>query len=690
MLITKSYITLKKINGIILPKGDGNTNQQIAYTVNAEMMKLGYIMTQELMETFTSLSDKKQEKVGMQIINVLKYLKGADVKYKPMYPNFPTQVMEMSNLELYMNAVLHYWTQGEWTPNYDELSRDFAFENHKFREIGVTTQVDFVNVFSTILSSNDSISDEDKTIVEWFLDRHQKIVYPDVIPYKENLCMIAAYELNRGEDISGIVKTSTDILRLVTYISGGDVSLSTNTKFKSLPRAKRREIVSALEKVISEEDIQRHRNKWVKLFHSLHVGEYSKRVAAIAKKVRDNKRLETTAGKVQAAINAKEFKSASVILSTRPGEYARRLDHMLRESKISDNLVSDFIKVAPEVSTRVLMQLNGHFNNRDGISERVVFPKGNVQKAVIIPKINKKISLKNKVNLIDGIQDVLEKRFSTLDPLGKVYVEEALKKCPLPQAQRSSSTGLDIVARGTRIPFGGDLNTLRFFIYWVGIDIDLSASIHDKDFKMIKQISYTNLKSESFQACHSGDITSAPTGASEFIDITIDGALKMGAKYVLMNVFVYTGPNFNEHEKCYAGWMTREKPNSNEIYDPKTVENKIDLTSASRNAIPVVFDLETREAVWCDLATKGQPESAFRSGWGRSCNNIESNRADITQVLKAITNLDSKPTLYDLFMTHAIARGEVVDNVEEADVVFGFEGDVTPKDINIINSDYLI
>jgi len=133
----------------------------------------------------------------------------------------------------------------------------------------------------------------------------------------------------------------------------------------------------------------------------------------------------------------------------------------------------------------------------------------------------------------------------------------------------------------------------------------------------------------------------------------------------------------------------RNKPQSNEIYDPKTVISKLDLQTASRNAIPVIFDLKTREAIWVDLATKGVPKSWHYRGWGRSCNNVESNRASIKQILKAVTSLNNKPILYDLFMTHAVSRGDIVENKDEADIVFGLDGDITPKDINIINSEYI-
>jgi len=284
--------------------------------------------------------------------------------------------------------------------------------------------------------------------------------------------------------------------------------------------------------------------------------------------------------------------------------------------------------------------------------------------------------------LKDGINLVLHERFSELGELGKVWINPDLAGCPLPTQQRSASESLITVGRGTKLPLGTDKDTLRMFIYWKGQDIDLSATLYDEDFKLIQHVSYTNLKSDGFQACHSGDITRAPNGASEFIDITMPQAVKMGARYVTMNVLVYAGPSFADHEECFAGWMTRSKPQSNEIYDAKTVEQKVDLRNASRNAIPVIFDLLERKAIWADVAT---PRSSYYGG-----NNVESNRASIENTMQAIATMKNKLSLYELFKLHADVRGTIVENKEDADLVFSMYEGTTPYNIAEINSEYLV
>lgn len=682
-------IAIKKFKSVVLSKGD-QANLQAALTLNAELMSLGYIMSKDLLQAAQTLNSEDLSLLGSEVINQLKNIKGADVNYQPMYPNFPQQVIDASDLELYSNAILHYWSFGTWKPEHSKLPRSLYFENTKFIELDQISEDVVVNkCFSQILQSNDSISEEDKDIVKWILNNYP-VEAPEQIPFKENLCIVAANQLEAEREITGYVKTATDILRVVTYLSEGDVSLATNTKFKSLPRATRRLIIKALEKVINQEDIVRHKNKWIRLFHSLHIGEYknAKKTNTIAQAIRSNKKITTFNGSIEQLLKASKnngtnLKQVVELLKTRPGEFARRLSHLLNLASTEPlPIVHDFLKIVDQVPTKNLLQLYGSLQTRfQDVNKRIVFPKGSIQKAIKVSTELKKIEHTALMELISGIKSSLINRFAEEKSLGNTWIDPRLKECPLPSQQRSTSAGMFSVARGTRLPLGDpDKNTLRFFIYWKGQDIDLSATLHDENFKTIGQVSYTNLRLKQYEAYHSGDIISAPDGASEFIDITIDQAAKSGARYVAMNVLVFNGPSFAEHEVCYAGWMTREKPNSNEIYDPKTVEQKVDLSSTSTRSVPVLFDLVERKAIWVDLAN-------IRSNL--HANNVENNKASIEDAVEAIVSCNNKVSLYELFDLHTSARGKQVANKEEADTIFSLNQGITPFDINVINSDYI-
>lgn len=693
----KTKIGITKLNGIVIPsiEGEQSDNINLAATINASFMSMGYIVSQDLFCALQHLSESQLKTIHSTVLPILQHAKGADVKHTPMYVNFPQEVIEADEVMLYMNAILHYWSAGQWKPESEVIAKRYAYENVQFIELGIIKDEDIDGVLTSILSSTDSISGSDKAIVEWFLTNSSTLLFPEEIPFKENLCLVAANMIERDLPINDLVSNAVDVLRVVTHMNGGDVSLAANTKFKSLPRKTRKLLCSALEGVANEEDLNRHRGKFVKLFHNLHVGDYSDKLYNLIKKARNNEKVVTFNGMVEMAIQAGNYKDTIALLATRPSEFARRLDHVLRLNQVGKRqgeIVESFMAVANQVPTRIIIQLMGHFKTRyvDVVS-RVAFPKGNVQKALALDTPLKALPTEVADSIMNGLLRTLKTRFGELEPLGKVYVDPRLANCPVPSQQRSASDATRQVARGTRLPIGDDKNTLRFFIYWVGRDIDLSATLHDSEFNQLGHVSYTELKNQKYQSYHSGDITSAPSGASEFIDITMAGAKEAGARYVAMNVYVYSGPTFSEHDACYAGWMTRTKPNSNEIYDAKTVEQKIDLNSETKNSIPVVFDLVTREAIWADLSFSGRSSQDFgRRTHAYAGNNVENNRANITDVVKSIVTLDNKLTLEELFSFHAEARGEIVENIEDADTVFSLETGITPYDITTIQSDYVI
>lgn len=683
----KQKIALRYSRSIFVPSSGHDDNRILAMSFNAELMRHGFILSREATAAVQSLTVDQIVELHKAVLPEVSRLTGADVDYVPFYPNFPEQVMNASLCELFLNAILHYWTHGRWSPTYDKLPREIGFENVNFKELGIVSEIE--SVFEQILSSNDSISDTDREIVSWFMDNHKdsELKYP-TMSFKENMCFVAGLLLEKGRDISSVPKTATDVLRIATALSSGDISLASNTKFKSLPRTQRRMLVSALENVANKDDLSRHRNKWVRLFHSLHINELTNSVSLtqMVKSIRSGQRVVTFNSNVEAALASRDVDAAVDLLKTRPGDFARRISHILG-MKVGNRLkvVEEFLQVADQVSTRVLLQLLGSLKVRGGLTsdKRVIFPKGSLQRAQIIRTPLPKLGIRTVKALRAGIEATLTNRFADLESLGKVYIDPELEGCPLPTQQRSASEGLIQVARGTQMPFGEDKGTLRFFIYWVGQDIDLSATLHDENFKNIGHISYTQLRDAKYQACHSGDIVHAPNGATEFIDITIDDAVAAGARYVVMNVLVYNGPNFSEHTKCHAGWMTRSKPNSNEVFDAKTVEQRIDLNSDCKNAIPVVFDLVARKAIWTDLAT-----SRYNTHWGG--NNVESNKASIEEKLEAIVSLNNKTTLAELFTIHAEARStEIVEDKADADTVFAVNEGIGPRDITVINAEYL-
>ncbi|MDE6064747.1 MAG: hypothetical protein K2G20_09240, partial [Lachnospiraceae bacterium] len=148
-------------------------------------------------------------------------------------------------------------------------------------------------------------------------------------------------------------------------------------------------------------------------------------------------------------------------------------------------------------------------------------------------------------------------------------------------------------------------------------------------------------------------------------------------------VYNYTEQKYADIPNAKFGWMGREDVGSGEIYEPRTVEQKMDLAAQSTVAIPVIFDCVRREVIWCDM-------NRALNGCSNTCggNNLESNLSGVAATCYSMVNI-SKPNLYDLIDLHIRARGQRVDDKKDADIVFDVESGITPFDTEVFMSEYL-
>lgn len=689
-------ILLRRCQKIYLPKSKNKLDIRYVASLNANLQQLGCVMSNKLLKRVGTLDLPDLISFYNQLVENLKELKGVK-NYEPMYPNFPQQVMDMSEAELYINAILHYlsvWVtdvtgdrECVWLPKYNKEKREMLQDKVQMRVIDLAELEDFHELMQNLITANTSISSTDKDDVKWYLENYD-VKLTRTIPHKENLAFVGGVLINQGKLKNACFKTATDVLRLAVAISDGDISLAENTKFRKFTRKERRQLLELLESVGEiTEDMLRWKNRWIRLGERLHPGEYKnlKKVNSAFDVLRNNRSFSTFNSRVENLLQKDNATESCALLSQRPGVFARRLDHLLRSSSKQKLVCNHFSKVVEQVSTPVLLQVMSHFQNRVHQNNlRVFFPKGNVAKLYSVENVLPKIPETICESVIRICEEALVERFSELPNLGKCYIDGSLSDCLVPFSQRSASKSLRTLIRGSRIPFSADKNTIRFFIWWKEgqdtgrVDLDLSAMMLDDNWVLKEYISYCNLKSNTYQACHSGDITSAPKGACEFIDVDIPSILKYGGRYVVMNVNSFTHQKFSTLPECSAGWMLREYPKSGEIFDARTVEDKLDLTCDQTACIPLVLDLKERKVIWLDMGYSGR----------RLLNNIHSNQSTITTIGKAFTQI-KKPNLHDLFTLHAKARGKVVSDKSKADTVFTLTEGITPFQTERIMSEFL-
>lgn len=701
-------IYLRRSQKVVLESSNGKLSTVQLASLLQNVEALGYTFSKKLIECVSTLTMPRLEEFYLSLITDLKKMTGANRRFEPMYPNFPAQVMDSSDAELYLNAIMHYMGDvigSRIMPKYEKDERLPLMDYTKLKVIDLGTEDDFVSLGRKLIGAKTSISETDKIDVEWFLKTYKSSlsrVLPKEIPHKENLTFVASkvYAItNNASELTKYFKSATDVLRFAVGMSGGDVSLADKTRFRNFKNAERRMLVLLLEGVGSyeniTEDILRHEGKWIRLGEKIHPGSYKTKAPNVFKAFHtlrnknSRKLFKTFNSKVETALLTANDDVAVKLLVSRPGDMARRLDHLLRMSNKPAHIVVEFGNVIDKVSTPVLLQVSAHFNARhNGNPIRTIFPKGNVANVMALETEIPEVDYDVCMSVVNLCKTALLRRFAELEEMGKVYVDPKLKGYIVPFSQRSASKSLRTLVRGSRVPMA-DGGTVRFFLWWKDmdhsrVDIDLSSVLYDADWNYKEHISYTNLRSGMYNAAHSGDITSAPNGACEFIDLDIDSVVKHGGRYVIMNVLSYTGQPFTDMPECFAGWMMRQAPNSGEVFDARAVEDKVDLTADTKICIPVILDLVEREVIWTDVALKSRPNF---------CVNVESNKKGIALTGQALTTM-SKFNLYDLFNLHATARAtEIVNSVDEADTVFTVEGavgmGVTPFDIEDIMSEYL-
>lgn len=253
-----------------------------------------------------------------------------------MYPNFPTQVMEASDAELFFNAMTHY--HGFWLsdllgdpnlvvlPNYEKEARPILEEFHELRWIERGSEEDFESLFSRLAGSNGSLSEFDKDILRWFASEVDvEDLLPKTVPQKETLAFLVAV-LPKPECLLPSIKTATDVLRAAIALSEGDVSLAEPTKFRSFSKRERRFLLGCLEQIANPtEDMLRWKQRWIRLSERLHPGDFKKRFPKTVEAfdvLRNNQPFTTFNRRIEEAISTGDTDSTLDLLTKRPGDFA--------------------------------------------------------------------------------------------------------------------------------------------------------------------------------------------------------------------------------------------------------------------------------------------------------------------------------------------------------------------------------
>lgn len=684
---------LRRRNKVQVPMGIGGaTRAQVASAVR-EVAAFRCVLSEPLIERIGLLSAPELKHWLREIVRVLRRGAGAHVHHRWFYPDFPEQVLTASEAELYLNAVMHYLTLSRLPLT--EHSRPAMLEGNLIsRVIEPGSVQEFESLLEPLVSSRTSLSEEETADVIWFVREYKSDVFrllPAAVPFREIRAQLGAALIQHVPNDARVdfylernVETATDVLRLAVALNGGDVSLATaSTRFTAMKRSIRRLLLRLLDNIPgATEDVMRHAERWKRLAEVLHPGDYAgkfPRALAAITAARHNEAPASFGSRVETLLTQRHIDTLTPILQSRPGEFARRLDVTLRRATEPESVLDAFEAVAPQVSSPILLQLLAQVRAPRPLPLRAFTPKGSFAKVYGIKDRREPIAHDVLTRAARICEDALVKRFASLPPLGHCFIDPALSEYKVPMAQRAASKSLRTLVRGSRLPMP-DTRFIRLFLWWKNgggrTDIDLSAAFFDANFGFIETVAYYNLR--SFGGYHSGDIVDAPYGASEFIDLDLNVLVEKGIRYVVTSINSYTEQPYCDLPECFAGWMARADTASGEVFEPRSVFDRIDIASDTVICLPFVMDLQERRMIWADLGLTSSPR------W----NNVGNNLSGVSLMLRALVHTP-RPDLETLFDLHVRARGERVASPDQAEAVFAPDHGITPFDTDLIRSQFL-
>lgn len=540
------------------------------------------------------------------------------------------------------------------------------------KPIRMINDAELSNIVRSIIIRNGSISASEKMLLDQYAKDADWIEAAKRPLFKETLPLVYK-NLSDPSILNDQISGATDLLRIATYLSNseGDLSLASNTRF-DLTTSQKKKFLRMFEETINanaEEDLLRHREKWLRLAEVLAVGSKKNAkkypLTALAfDTLRNRPKTIVTYNRVAERITRDRSPLTDIdirILASRPTSLGRRIDALLRNNTDTTNIkkaFSDSTHKMPMKYLHELMKTLGNMPSNPTVREdRAFYIKGKSNRMKVVPDTRKYLNenhASDVIELWDVVRSEIVSRHKTKESLGKVYIDPLLTNIILPFNKRGDSSSDAPVSKGSRANITHN-GVIRAFLFWDdSADVDLSAVFLDRHFRQIGSVSYSNLYMDGVG--HSGDITNGSGGAAEYIDIDVN-KISSSNRYVAIAVNLYRGGKFSDFE-CFAGVMGRDSLKSGELFEPRSVAIKFGIESEQSQIITVIIDLETNEVINAD--------TGIGSSYG-----YNSSYRDHSSIVKSLIDLPKKKvTVMDALSLLVEGRGQLVDNPDDADLVF--------------------
>ena len=153
-------IYLRRRSRVHVGVGDGEASHAQLATVQKEVGQLGYVLSEELIARIATLNSHALGNFLRSLLHDLRQHTGAHRNHQPLYPGFPEQVLRLTEAELYLNAISHYFTLKRLP--LVEGDRPPLLEGKAPRQIDLGSREDFESLFTKLASAASSLSQQDK------------------------------------------------------------------------------------------------------------------------------------------------------------------------------------------------------------------------------------------------------------------------------------------------------------------------------------------------------------------------------------------------------------------------------------------------------------------------------------------------------------------------------------------------
>jgi len=625
--------------------------QKLACQLDIALMHVGFKMSHELFEYVTYLPRHELLNVAGQMIHSIKKLVGDHVNHNTYFINFPNNVPD--TLDFWWHTIIKYIftgtnTYGRYNHTYENMLEHHsklkltANTNQKIINLGKTEFEELQDFSKDLIAATVPLSPEDRKLLATVLPyvNISNIPAPTI---RENKAIVNGMYYKLHNRTAYPFDTVTDVLRFAAVLSDADVTLvDTAFRFKSFNRPTRRFIMVLLDAIVSNnsekmDDANAHLHLFKRLGEKVHPGEFKMSHAAahqLFQFVRGDYKHKTYNNRLESALSSKDFKKAVELLKVKPGVFIRRVValSLLVNTRAEKTVFTNALKLTiKQTSARVLLGLREHiYNLLQANTEHFIYVnkegKG-YSKPVIQHKIFDNVA--NQSDLYENIVKLIDAEIESRIPVCETLVVDSnIENVALPLSEKSKASGFKVYPRGSEVEIKE--NIVRFFMYWKQkqerTDLDLSVILLDENFNLHSHLSWTMLRNGQL-GTHSGDITSAPNGASEFIDINLNALT--GIHYVIPTVNKFSGETYDELEESFFGYMERNHYQQGKPFEASTVQTKSDMRGSSSILMPLILmrDKNNKWIVkWTSLNLKGLPRF----------NTTENNKFSSTLLSKSI------------------------------------------------------